>query len=124
MMPHDRPLRSESGSIAPLGIGLALISLSAILVFTSASSMFVLQRRLTTLAEFAALSEVRYGLSADDFLSRTDTRGMQGLRATKDAVTDGLTQEVTVCSIWKTPVPVIVALPAIEVCGYGAARAG
>lgn len=114
----------EAGSIAPLGIGLAILSLSAILVFTSVSSIFVLQRRLTTLAEFAALSSARYGLSAADFIQESGANGMTGLRVAKDDIVDRLTHEVSICSVWN---PTLLTLPNLfptEICGHGAARAG
>lgn len=114
----------EAGSIAPLGIGLAILSMCAILVFTSVSSLFVLQRRLTTLAEFAALSSARYGLSAADFLQESGANGMTGLRVAKDDVIDRLTHEVSICGIWNPPLLTVFELPPTEICGYGAARAG
>lgn len=114
----------ESGSIAPLGIGLAILSMCAILVFTSVSSLFVLQRRLTTLAEFAALSGARYGLSASDFLQESGANGMTGLRVAKDEVIDRLTHEVSICGIWNLSLLGVFELPPTEICGYGAARAG
>lgn len=115
---------AEAGSIAPLGIGFALISLSVILVFTSVSSIFILQRRLTTMAEFAALSGARYGLSASDFVIQGGAAGMTGLRVSVDRVLDGVTREVTICKNWAPPLPVAVKLEGFEICGYGAAREG
>lgn len=114
----------EAGSIAPLGIGLALVSLSAILVFMSVSSIFVLQRRLTTLAEFAALSGARYGLSAAAFIQESGANGMTGLRIAKDGVTDLLTHEVSICRVWNAPLLGLSNLLPTEICGHGAARAG
>ena len=115
---------AEAGSIAPLGIGFALISLSVILVFTSVSSIFILQRRLTTMAEFAALSGARYGLSATDFVIQGGAAAMTGLRVSVDQVLDGVTREVTICKNWAPPLPVVVKLEGFEICGYGAAREG
>jgi uncharacterized membrane protein len=115
---------AEAGSIAPLGIGFALISLSVILVFTSVSSIFILQRRLTTMAEFAALSGARYGLSATDFVIQGGAAGMKGLRVSVDQVLDGVTREVAICKNWAPPLPVVVKLEGFEICGYGAAREG
>ena len=117
-------LRADSGSVAPLGIGLALVSLTAILLFTSASSMFLLQRRLTTLAEFAAFSGAKYSLSASDYLGESGVGRIKGLRVALDAVSDGVTREVTLCSRWQTPLQSIVQLLEFEICGRGAARSG
>lgn len=124
MMDQIRFISRDSGSIAPLGIGLALISLSAILVFISASSMFLLQRRLTSLAEFAALSGARYEISVQDFLVESKGNGLSGLRVARDDVLDGVTREVKICKTWRPPVPLLVQIVETEVCGYGAARAG
>jgi hypothetical protein len=126
--PEVTPMRiawkADSGSIAPLGIGLAALSLASILIFSSLSSMFLLQRRLTTLAEFAALSGARYGLSAQDFLVESRVDAMPGLRITSDSVVDEVTRQVTICAMWRTPLPTNIKLPDVEICGTGAARAG
>jgi len=116
--------RADAGSTAPLAIGLAMLSLSAILMFASASSAFLLQRRLTSLAEYAALSEARFEMPATDFLGKAGASGLQGLRVAGDEVSDGLTVEITLCSIWLPPLAGIVSMPNFEVCGRGAARAG
>ena len=114
----------DSGSSAPLGIGLALISLATILLLASASSLFLLQRRLTSLAEYAALSKVRYNVPVDVFLRETGGNGIKQLRVAAEKVADGLTVEVTICSMWQPSLPKFVELPKFEVCGSGAARAG
>ncbi|CAB4632094.1 unannotated protein [freshwater metagenome] len=114
----------EAGSSAPLGIGLALISLATILVFASASSVFLLQRHLTSLAEYAALSNARYHVPAAVFIRETGGLGIKELRVAAENVVDGLTVEVTICSVWQPALPRLVELPKIEVCGRGAARAG
>ena len=114
----------DAGSSAPLGIGLALISLATILVFASASSVFLLQRRLTSLAEYAALSNARYHVPAAVFIRETGGLGIKELRVAAENVVDGLTVEVTICSVWQLALPRLVELPKIEVCGRGAARAG
>jgi hypothetical protein len=86
--------------------------------------MFLLQRRLTSLAEFAALSGARYELSVEDFLRESKGNGLSGLTVALDAMADGLTREVKICKTWRPPVPVLVQMVATEICGYGAARAG
>lgn len=114
----------DSGSIAPLGIGLAILSLSAVLTLAATSSIFLLQRRLTTLAEFAALSGVKYSMSAETFLRESGVSGLSGLRVGADTVSDGFTRQVTICSTWQAPVPAFLRLLPREICGSGAARAG
>jgi hypothetical protein len=114
----------DSGSTAPLGIGLALISLAAILVFASASSVFLLQRRLTTLAEFAALSKAGYDKPVSEFLLEVGANGINGVRVAAEGAADGFTFELTLCSRWQPPLPGLVVLRPIEVCGSGSARSG
>lgn len=114
----------DSGSIAPIGIGLAILSLSAVLTLAATSSIFLMQRRLTTLAEFAALSGVRYSLSAATFLRESGVNGLSDLRVGSDTVSDGFTRQVTICSTWQAPVPAFFRLLPREICGSGAARAG
>ena len=114
----------EAGSIAPLGIGLGVVSLTTILVLSSVSSLFVLERRLTSMAEFAALSGVRYSLSAEEFLREGGVNVFQNLRVASDSLLDGVTREVTLCAMWKAPLPTFIKLAEVEICGAGAARAG
>jgi hypothetical protein len=114
----------EGGSVAPLAIGLSLLSLATILMMASATSVFLLQRRLTTLAEFAALSGATSGISARVFLNEADPKGFAGLTIAKDEISDGKTNEVILCANWSPPLPSIVKLGSRIVCSQGAARAG
>jgi hypothetical protein len=47
---------SERGSLAPLGIGLAMLSLTLVLGILAAASLYLTERRLTTAAESTALA--------------------------------------------------------------------
>ena len=47
---------NERGSLAPLGIGLAMISLALVLAILSAGSLYLTERRLTTAAESTAIA--------------------------------------------------------------------
>jgi hypothetical protein len=47
---------SESGSLAPLGIGLAMLSLTLVLAILAAGSLYLTERRLTTVAESTAIA--------------------------------------------------------------------
>ena len=47
---------NESGSLAPLGIGLAMLSLTLVLAILAAGSLYLTERRLTTLAESTAIA--------------------------------------------------------------------
>jgi hypothetical protein len=46
----------EGGSLAPLGIGLAMLSLTLVLVILTSGSLYLTERRLTTVAESTAIS--------------------------------------------------------------------
>jgi hypothetical protein len=47
---------NESGSLAPLGIGLAMLSLTLVLAILAAGSLYLTERRLTTVAESTAIA--------------------------------------------------------------------
>jgi hypothetical protein len=47
---------NERGSLAPLGIGLAMLSLTLVLGILAAASLYLTERRLTTVAESTALA--------------------------------------------------------------------
>ena len=115
-------MRSEAGSVAPLGIGLVAILLAAVFTLTNANSLYLLKTRLTAVAEFAALSEVRFATSAADFLSSTQNTG--ALFVEGDSSADSRTAEVTICTFWSSPVPLLSEVGNLKVCGHGAAREG
>lgn len=47
---------NERGSLAPLGIGLAMLSLTLVLAILSSGSLYLTERRLTTVAESTAIA--------------------------------------------------------------------
>lgn len=47
---------SERGSLAPLGIGLAMLSLTLVLAILAAGSLYLTERRLITVAESTAIA--------------------------------------------------------------------
>ena len=101
-----------------------MLSLTTVLMSVSAGSMFLLERRLTTLAEFAALSRAEREMSVVDFLREAKPEGYSGLTVAKDEVIDGFTSEVRICSQWNAPLPTFLRFAGRQVCGFGAARAG
>lgn len=117
-------LRGEAGSIAPLAIGLGLVSLATILATSCATSFFLLERRLTTLAEFSALAGVEQGMTAVDFVNEGQPAGFRSLVVESDELTDGVTREVVICATWIPPVPGLIQLPSRQLCAKGEARAG
>jgi hypothetical protein len=124
MRSTETALSAERGSIAPLAIGLDMLSLATILVASSASSLFLLERRLTSLAEFAALSSAESGMTAGQFVEGASPKGFMSLVVARDDVVDGVTSEVILCAKWIAPLPSFIKLGIRDVCGHGAARAG
>lgn len=55
MQVHDCDSK-ECGSLAPLGIGLATLSLTLVLAILASGSLYLTERRLTTVAESTAIS--------------------------------------------------------------------
>ena len=62
-------LQSDNGSIAPLATGLIVLSLGLVLAVSAATSMFILQKRLTNFSESGALFIAETGESKFDFLN-------------------------------------------------------
>ena len=76
---------SQQGSLAPLGIGLAILSLTAVLSILAAGSLYLTERRLTTVAEstaIAVLIDAKGNLSqslvpfARNWLEQQELRGL------------------------------------------------
>lgn len=108
--------------MAPLGIGLAAIIVAAMFTLSSANSLYLLRTRLNAVAEFAALNEVRNAMSAADFLSSIPNKA--DYFVAEDSSVDSKTAEITICTIWTSPVPLLSDTVNLTVCGRGAAREG
>ena len=115
-------MRSEKGSVAPLAIGLMALTIALIFTLASANSMYLLRNRLTSAAEFAALAEARFGMTASDFL--ISAKYPPQYFVDEDYSSDQKTTEVSVCAVWVAPLPVFTPVGALKICGRGAARAG
>jgi hypothetical protein len=87
-------LKPEAGSMAPLMVGLASISIAVILIITSLGSAFVFQRRLVSIAEAKALSAI---IDGPEIVSPMP------LATESISSPDGQTVEVRVCAIWQPP---------------------
>ncbi len=113
----NQTYRNDDGSTSPLLIGLTAISLAVLLTVTSALSLYVQQRRLTTQAESVALAEVNNSPSGWKIAPETER---------KITVTDGETVEVRMCAPWQSPVPLGAwlnkAVRPTLVCGAAKAR--
>lgn len=116
-------VRQDSGSIAPLGIGLFLFIIAMTFSIVCASSMFIFQKRLTTIAEAASVF-VSSGGELAVFNENVVQRSFTALRITDQLLQDGLTTEVVACALWAPPVPFLVPLSSQEICSHAAARSG
>jgi hypothetical protein len=119
--------KSEAGSIAPLGIGLILLSVAMMLTILSSASLFIFQKRLTTIAESAALFAVAKNnedAGSVEFLSKTRESGFINLSLKNLLLPDHQTIEVQACAIWQPPVISFSELTSREVCSRASARAG
>ena len=117
-------MRGERGSVTPLAIGLLALSVATIMTVVAASSLYVFHRRLTSVAEFAALAAISRGVEVKDFLANGNNAADDELVIKRDESLDGFTREVELCGIWRPPVPVLSSLTQVELCATGAARAG
>lgn len=118
-------MRDERGSIAPLAIGLLLMSLATIAVVVSATSLFVEHRRMQTLAESAALASASGPVSAAEFLANLPTRyanSFSNLSLSREQNIDGSTIEVVLCADWLNPVATAFAANKNIVCAEAKAR--
>lgn len=113
---------NDKGSIAPLAIGLAMISLVAILTTVAASSLFLYQKRLLTLAEATALFAVTTGEPAKTFLTIEATANIGPITVAQEQMVDGQTLEVRLCSEWASPFAVVGIPLAQIVCAEARSR--
>jgi len=123
----------ELGSMAPLGIGLSLLSLMTTLIILAAGSGYLSERRLTSVAESSAL----YALSRSDeisnqslprysgeFLEMHPLKGLQQVSLIEASSNDGLTVRVRLCSLWRPIFDVYIFSDVGMICAEGLARRG
>ena len=123
----------EQGSMAPLGMGLALLSLTTTLVILAAGSFYLSERRLTSVAESTAL----YALSQSDvlpnqnlprfageFLEMHPLKGLQQVSLIEATTQDGFTVRVRLCSLWRPIFEVYIFSEVGMICSEGLARRG
>ena len=96
-------LSNDVGSIAPLGIGLFLFSLIFSLTTVSAVSMFIFQKRLTTLAESTAIFVAGGNGEAADFVNLTGKPNFESLQLATNFAADQTTVIAKACAIWRAP---------------------
>jgi hypothetical protein len=98
---------NESGSLAPLGIGLAMLSLTLVLAILAAGSLYLTERRLTTVAEstaIAVLIDAKGNLAqplapmASRWLATQPLRGLFQVELVEVTSKDQLSVRVRLCS--------------------------
>jgi uncharacterized membrane protein len=118
-------MRDERGSIAPLAIGLLLMSLATVAVVVSATSLFVEHRRLQTLAESAAIASASRVMSVSEFLTNLPAKyadSFSNLRLSREQNLDGSTIEVVLCADWLNPIATAFVGTKDVVCAEAKAR--
>ena len=118
-------MRDERGSIAPLAIGLLLMSLATVAVAVSATSLFVEHRRLQTLAESAAVASASRVMSVSEFLTNLPAKyadSFSNLRLSREQNLDGSTIEVVLCADWLNPIATAFVGTKDVVCAEAKAR--
>jgi hypothetical protein len=99
--------KSQQGSLAPLGIGLAMLSLTAVLAILASGSLYLTERRLTTVAESTAIAvlidskgNLEQSLSplARKWLEQQPLRGLYQVELMEASATDKRTVRVRLCS--------------------------
>lgn len=130
-MPRHFIRRGESGSLAPLGIGLALLSLATVLVLLAAGSLYLSERRLTSVAESTALATLALldrgaplGSSAKDFLAKHPLHGLNEVQIQSVSKPDSKTVRVRLCSRVLPLLPNYMFSEVGRVCSEGLARKG
>lgn len=129
-----KPFRScELGSMAPLGIGLTFLSLMTTLVVLSAGSLYLSDRRLTSIAESSALyalansdglSDKNLSQYVEEFLELHPLKGLHNVSLIDASSSDGFTVRVRLCSLWRPVVAVYIFSEVGMICSEGLARRG
>ena len=97
----------ECGSLAPLGIGLAMLSLTLVLAILASGSLYLTERRLTTVAESTAISvliDAKGNLAqplapmASRWLATQPLRGLHQVQLIEVSSVDQRSVRVRLCS--------------------------
>jgi hypothetical protein len=132
MQARDSELEG-TGSLAPLGLGLAMLSLGLVLAILASASLYLTERRLTTVAESTAVSvliDAKDDLSqplsslAAKWLNAQPLRGLHKVELVEASSLDQQTVRVRLCS---TPSPIFENYMFSEigrVCSEALARRG
>jgi hypothetical protein len=112
----------DRGSIAPLGIGFAVISLTLVFVFLASSSLYIFQKRLRNYSEGLALYVAESGDSAQNYLFRVGNQEFQKIELRTRLLADGVTVQATTCARWESPVPIVIAHNSRQICANAQSR--
>ena len=124
---------SERGSLAPLGIGLAMLSLTLVLAILAAGSLYLTERRLTTVAEstaIAVLIDVQGNLAqplapiASRWLGSQPLRGLFQVELVEVSSIDQRSVRVRLCSNSKPILENYMFSEIGRVCSEALARRG
>jgi len=111
-------VRNEDGSVLVLTLGYAVLSIAAILVCVLATSLYLAQKRLDSLADAAALAGAdgfAISVEGDDVRARLESAAVraqaaaivdvvgEGAVLVSAATPDGVSARVTVRTVWHPP---------------------
>ena len=125
--------KGEQGSLAPLGIGLALLSLATILVVVASGSLYLTERRLTGVAESTALAVLETAdgdlsqnllLVASGYLAQLPLHGLDQVSVVEASSADLKTVRIRLCSVWRPIFENYMFSEIGRVCSEGLARRG
>ena len=123
----------NQGSMAPLGIGLSMLSLMTTLVVLAAGSIYLSERRLTAVAESTALYVLANSPDlqspslprlAGQFLEVHPLQGLQQVSLIESFSPDGFTVRVRLCSLWRPIFDSYMFSEVGMICSEGLARRG
>ena len=112
----------DRGSIAPLGIGFAVISLTLVFVLLASSSLYIFQKRLRNYSEGLALYVAESSDSAQSYLIRVGDQEFQNIELRTRLLADGVTVQATTCARWESPVPIVIAHNSGQICANAQSR--
>ncbi len=115
-------IRGERGSIAPLGIGLLAFTAIMMLTSISAASLFIFQKRLTTLAEADALFVAGTGENSGAFLKLIDSDQFSNLQLSDEILADAQTVKVVACASWQPFFRFAEQIGPQVICSHASAR--
>ena len=124
---------NEQGSLAPLGVGIAMLSLTTVLAVLASASLYLTERRLTTVAESTAISvliDAKGNLSqslsplARRWLEQQPLRGLDQVELIEVSSVDQRTVRVRLCSSSKELFVNYIFSEIGRVCSEALARRG